>query len=162
MTEPAVGASVCASGSQVWKGHMGTLMAKARKKPRKAHSCSVGSKSKAQQLLVVEGALPGAGGLLVAPGHGQDGHQHEQRADERVDDELDRRVDAVGAAPDADDEVHRHEDDFPEDVEEEEVEGQEDAQHAHLEDEEGDHVLLHARLDGAEAGQDADRASGAS
>ena len=43
MTEPAVGASVWASGSQVWKGHMGTLMAKARKKPRKAHICSVGS-----------------------------------------------------------------------------------------------------------------------
>ena len=49
------------------------------------------------------------------------------------------------AAPDADDEVHRHEHDFPEDVEEEEVESQEHAQHAHLEHEEGDHVLLHAR-----------------
>ena len=27
--EPAVGASVCASGSQVWNGQTGTLMAKA-------------------------------------------------------------------------------------------------------------------------------------
>src|SRR3989304_293596 len=32
MTEPAVGASVCASGSHVWKGNIGTLMAKERKK----------------------------------------------------------------------------------------------------------------------------------
>src|SRR5215470_16701968 len=36
MTEPAVGASVCASGSQVWNGNIGTLMAKAKKKPQKS------------------------------------------------------------------------------------------------------------------------------
>ena len=36
MTEPAVGASVWASGSQVWNGHIGTLIAKARKSARKA------------------------------------------------------------------------------------------------------------------------------
>ena len=38
MTEPAVGASVCASGSQVWKGNMGTLMANAKKKPQKSQT----------------------------------------------------------------------------------------------------------------------------
>src|SRR5260370_21049687 len=38
MTEPAVGASVCASGSQVWNGNMGTLMANAKKKPQKSHT----------------------------------------------------------------------------------------------------------------------------
>ena len=31
ITEPAVGASVWASGSQVWNGNIGTLIAKARK-----------------------------------------------------------------------------------------------------------------------------------
>src|SRR5208282_3940940 len=36
MTEPAVGASVCASGSQVWNGNIGTLMANAKKKPQKS------------------------------------------------------------------------------------------------------------------------------
>ena len=36
MTEPAVGASTCASGSQVWNGNIGTLIAKARKNARKA------------------------------------------------------------------------------------------------------------------------------
>src|SRR5437763_14762050 len=32
ITEPGVGASTCASGSQVWKGNIGTLIANARKK----------------------------------------------------------------------------------------------------------------------------------
>src|SRR5882724_1788142 len=40
MTEPAVGASVCASGSHVWNGNIGTLMAKAKKKPQKSHAFS--------------------------------------------------------------------------------------------------------------------------
>ena len=34
ITEPAVGASVCASGSQVWNGNMGTFTAKATKNPQ--------------------------------------------------------------------------------------------------------------------------------
>ena len=40
ITEPAVGASTCASGSQVWNGNMGTLMAKPRKKAQKTHCWS--------------------------------------------------------------------------------------------------------------------------
>jgi hypothetical protein len=36
-----------------------------------------------------------------------EGHQHQQRAQQRVEEELDRRIDAVRAAPDADDDVHR-------------------------------------------------------
>ena len=44
ITEPAVGASVCASGSQVWNGNIGTLMAKARKNARKASSCRPSAK----------------------------------------------------------------------------------------------------------------------
>jgi hypothetical protein len=37
ITEPAVGASVCASGSQVWNGNIGTLMANAKKNPQNSH-----------------------------------------------------------------------------------------------------------------------------
>src|SRR5215471_16307796 len=37
ITEPAVGASVCASGSQVWKGNIGTFTAKPTKKAQKTH-----------------------------------------------------------------------------------------------------------------------------
>src|SRR5689334_25357444 len=39
ITEPAVGASVCASGSHVWNGNIGTLIAKPRKNARKTHHC---------------------------------------------------------------------------------------------------------------------------
>src|SRR5215217_1460124 len=37
ITEPAVGASVWASGSQVWSGNIGTLMANATAKARNSH-----------------------------------------------------------------------------------------------------------------------------
>ncbi len=39
-TEPPVGASTWASGSQVCTGHIGTLTAKANRKPKNSHSCS--------------------------------------------------------------------------------------------------------------------------
>src|SRR5512143_124875 len=42
MTEPAVGASTWASGSQVWNGNIGTLMAKPRKKAQKSQTCRSG------------------------------------------------------------------------------------------------------------------------
>ncbi len=38
MTEPAVGASTCASGSHVWNGNIGTLIANPRKKAQKSQS----------------------------------------------------------------------------------------------------------------------------
>ena len=38
ITEPAVGASTWASGSQVWNGNIGTLIAKARKNARNANT----------------------------------------------------------------------------------------------------------------------------
>ena len=41
ITEPAVGASTWAAGSQVWNGNIGTLMAKARKKARKTSTWKV-------------------------------------------------------------------------------------------------------------------------
>src|SRR5664279_3563888 len=42
ITEPAVGASTCASGSQVWNGNIGTLIAKPMKKAQKSQSCRSG------------------------------------------------------------------------------------------------------------------------
>src|SRR5256886_13957431 len=39
ITEPAVGASVCASGSQVWNGNIGTLIAKAKKNAQNRSTC---------------------------------------------------------------------------------------------------------------------------
>src|SRR5436305_14712759 len=38
MTEPAVGASTCASGSQVWNGNIGTLTANATENEKNSHT----------------------------------------------------------------------------------------------------------------------------
>ena len=50
-------------------------------------------------------------------------------------------------APDADQEVHRQQHHFPEHVEQEEVERQEDAEHARFQQQEQDAVGLHVLLD---------------
>jgi hypothetical protein len=78
----------------------------------------------------------------------QDGEQHEDARREGVDEELHRRVQPVLRAPHADEEIHRHEDELPEHIEEHEVEGREGPDHRRLEDEQRDHELLHAVLDG--------------
>ena len=41
-TDPAVGASTCASGSQVWNGNIGTLTANARKNAPNNHNAALG------------------------------------------------------------------------------------------------------------------------
>src|SRR3984885_991516 len=45
MTEPAVGASTWASGSQVWTGHIGIFTAKDAKKASHSQVCSVRGKA---------------------------------------------------------------------------------------------------------------------
>ncbi len=136
---------------------MGTLMAKARKNAAKHSSWNVESKPNSRSVSRLKApSQPWPVRRLERERGRQDRHQHQQRPDQGVEHELHRGVDAVGATPDADDEVHRHQDDLPEDVEQEQVQGQEHAQHAHLEREEGDHVFLDARLDGPEGRQDAD------
>src|SRR5438105_4350622 len=62
MTEPAVGASVCASGNQVWNGNIGTLMAKAKKKPQKSQVLNASEKVWAAASSV------GTSNVRVAPG----------------------------------------------------------------------------------------------
>src|SRR3954471_16999003 len=45
ITEPAVGAWTCASGSQVWTGHIGILTANEEKKGSHSQVCTCGGKS---------------------------------------------------------------------------------------------------------------------
>ena len=72
--------------------------------------------------------------------------EHEGRAEQRVEEELQRRVGAVAVAPAADEEVHRHEHDLEEHEEEEEVEGEEHAEAAGLEQQQPADVALDVRL----------------
>ena len=58
------------------------------------------------------------------------------------------------AAPDGDDEVHRHEHGFPEHEEQQEIETHEDAQHADLQEQKERVVFLQAVLNGGPARKD--------
>ena len=55
-TAPPAGASAPASGSQVWNGHSGALIAKAMKKPRNSAICTGSLISSWVSALEVEGA----------------------------------------------------------------------------------------------------------
>jgi hypothetical protein len=60
-TEPAVGASVWASGSQVWSGKSGTLMAKAMAKAANNHRSAPVVKLDVHQVGEGEGGAPSSG-----------------------------------------------------------------------------------------------------
>ncbi len=108
-----------------------------------------------QELAVGEGPLPGGPG--VGCGQGQDRHQHEEAARLGEEEELDRRVDPALVAPDADQEVHRHQHELPEEVEQEEVQGQEHAHHPGQDPEEVEVEEAHPVVDlapGAPHGED--------
>ncbi len=77
----------------------------------------------------------------------QNAQQHQHRAGQGVEEEFDRGVEFARAAPDADQQVHRHQHGFPENKEEEEIERHEDAEHAGLQHQKPDVVFLHAILD---------------
>src|SRR5665648_1176171 len=87
-----------------------------------------------------------------------DGDEHKQAADQREQEELDGRVDAPRASPDADDEVHRHQHDLPAHVEQEEVGSQKDSAHPHLQQEQRDEEAQLAVLDVVPAADDHDDA----
>src|SRR5947209_5097757 len=78
------------------------------------------------QLCQVKGVL----GVEVENKHG---NEHEHAAEQRVEEELDRRVLTPRPAPDANEKVHGQQHQFPENVEEEEVHGAEDTDHGSIE-----------------------------
>src|SRR6185437_6288260 len=73
----------------------------------------------------------------------QDAEQHQHAAHQRVQEEFDCGVKAPRATPNADDEVHRHQDHFEEDVEQEEIERDENADHARLQQQKKRVEFLH-------------------
>ncbi len=85
----------------------------------------------AVERLEVEGG--DAGDLAVVEVEPQDRHQHEHAAGHGVEEELHRRVDAPLSPPDPDQQVHRDQHRLPEHVEQQQVEGEEGAEHPGLE-----------------------------
>ena len=128
MTLPAVGASVCASGSQVCSGTTGSFTANATKKPSMSQDAVVGLIGVPDSCDVVEGVDAGRATVHDIQRHDRD--QHQQAADLREQEELDGRVDAALVPPDPDEEVHRDEHQLPEEVEQEEIEREEHADDA--------------------------------
>ena len=79
-------------------------------------------------------------------------HQHQQRAEQCVEEKLESCVNLVGAAPDADDEVHRDQGGFKEHEEQQAVERGKHADHQPAQNHEGAHVLVDTARDGFPAG----------
>ena len=86
----------------------------------------------------------------------QDGKQHQNGTEQCVQEEFDGRVKFARAAPDADQQVHGHEHSFPENEEQEKVEGHEHAEHSALQHQKPDVVFLDPGLDRAPRGEDRD------
>ena len=107
-----------------------------------------------RQLAEQERALVAAVGRVDVQGDDRD--QHEQAAEQAVQQELDGRVLPLADAEAADHEVHRHQHGLEEDVEEEDVGGGEDADHHGLEHQHHREIGLHAahacRASGAASG----------
>ena len=95
----------------------------------------------------------GAAGLEIDP---DDRQERQHRAKQGVEEEFEGGIDAPRPAPDADDQEHRHQHALEEHIEQDEVEGAENADHHRLEDEKGDHVLAHLGVHVGPAGGDAE------
>src|SRR6185437_6233630 len=99
------------------------------------------------------GEVEGAG-QVVEP---EDAAQHQHRTRHGVQEELDGGVEAALVSPDADEEGHRNQRDFPEGVEQEQIEAAEDAEHAGLEQQQEDEKRLGVLLDGFPGDEHADQ-----
>ena len=128
ITEPAVGAWVWASGSQVCSGKIGTLTAKAMAKARNSQRAGGGWRSWRAARCSTRSKVsrpPFCCAYRNTVARMPTSMNAEPAIVNRKN--LTRGVDPVGVAPAADEEVHRHEHDLEEDEEQEQVEDEERA-----------------------------------
>ena len=148
-TLPAVGASVWAAGNHVWKGNMGTFDGKGDGKSEKD--------PKLKGETIVSEHCIGYIETACREIDGNDGNEEKDAAEERVNEELYRGVVLVGSSPDGNEEVHRDEHRFPENVKQDEIKRAEDADHGRFHEQDADHELLHPLLDCCPRTEHADR-----
>ncbi len=98
-----------------------------------------------------------AGDRLVVVRNPEDRDQHQHAAGHGVEDELHGGVDATLVSPDADEEIHRNQHRVPEEIEEEEIERQEHADHRRFEREHEEGKLAHSGLDRLPRTEERDR-----
>jgi len=100
MTEPAVGASTCASGSQVWRGNSGTLDGEGDEEGQKEqHLLEGGEGEAAARELIQDRRVAERAGAIVQI---NDGRQHQHRTGHGVEKEFHCGVNAPVMAPDTD------------------------------------------------------------
>ncbi len=104
--------------------------------------------------MVHEGRNVGGAGIPIER---HDRKQHQHRAEEGVEKELEARIDPARAAPHTDDEEHRDQAAFEEQVEQGQIKRRKGADHQGLQHQKRDHVLLDAPLDRLPAREDAQR-----
>ncbi len=97
--------------------------------------------------------MPGFAAVMEVEGH--DRQEHQDASHHREEEELDGRIDPVRAAPYPDEEVHGDQHQFPEDVEENEIQGAQGADHRRFQKEEGDVIFLDLVLDRLPGAEDA-------
>ena len=73
--------------------------------------------------------------------------QHQQRAQQRVQEKLERSIDLVRPTPDTDDEIHRNQRGFEEHIEQHSIESRKNTDHQARQNQEGPHVLVHPHRD---------------
>ena len=94
---------------------------------------------------------------IMQIGEIQDGHQHQETADHGVEQEFERGVNAPFATPDANQEVHGNQHDFPEDVEEKDINRDKGPDHAGFQDEKEKEILPDPMFNAAPGGQNHQR-----
>ena len=85
------------------------------------------------------------------------GHEQQDAPGQGIQEKLDGRVHAIGAAPNPDQQIHGNQHGFPEHVEQHEVQRDEHAQRGGFHHEQADHEFPDARLDRGPGYQDAER-----
>ena len=105
-----------------------------------------------RKLIQDGGVAEGAGAIVEI----NDRHQHQHRAGHGVEEELHRGVNAALVAPDADQEIHGDEADFPKHVKQKQVLGEENTHQAEFEQQQESEEFLDAALDVAPTDQHAD------
>src|ERR1041384_7057089 len=105
----------------------------------------------------IEGSFASGGAGSAGEINREQTQQHEHRTEQREEEKLDGGVFLFRAAPDANQEIHRDQRDFPEHVEQEKVERNKKTQHAGFQEKEPEEILLGAFVD-AIGGDNGDQA----
>src|SRR3989304_4846133 len=129
MMLPAVGASTCASGSHVWKGNIGTFIAKAIKKRT--------------NLLHQKRYIKGAAAFKIK---GYYADKEKDRPGHGIEEEFQGRVNPVRASPNAYYKIHGDEHGLPEYIKEEAIQRSKYPEHRALYKKKRYHELLYLFL----------------